>query len=250
MSSVWRAGRLAEQRAQLGSPRGVHRGQRLVHDEDSGLGGQGPGDGHPLALAARQRRRAPLPERGVHPDAFEHLTGPPPGRGPIHPGPAQPERHIVDHSEVPEQPVVLEHHARAAKVSGHEQPGVGVVGHRVPDHQAAAGQAVEPGHSPPQRRLARAVAPDYRGHALADHQIVNSQHPRPAGYVAVELDGHRGVPGEIGDEMTPGGRNPAPISAVSPCVDGGAADAATVIVVSTGRARSPARSEPLPSARG
>ena len=185
--------RLAEQGAQPAPSRGVHRGQRLVDDQDFGFGGQGPGDGHSLALAARQRGRALGPDPGVHADTFQQLAGLLPGRGPVGARPAQAEGHVVEHSEVAEQPQVLEHHARAALVGRHEDAGRRVVDDGAGDDQAAAGQAVEPGHGPPQRRLAGAVSADHRGDALADLQAVDPQHPARPGHPSVERDRHRGI---------------------------------------------------------
>ncbi len=56
---------------------GVDGAERLVHQEDGGIGGQGPGHADPLALAARHLRRIPAAvDVGREPHQLEQLVDP------------------------------------------------------------------------------------------------------------------------------------------------------------------------------
>ena len=72
---------LAQEAAQLGSGRGVDGGERFVEEEQRRFGGQGPGQGHPLGLAAGELAGAGGGDVGES-DALEPLHRPPPGFGP------------------------------------------------------------------------------------------------------------------------------------------------------------------------
>ena len=60
--------------AHIGAEPGIEIGERLVEQEGGGLAHQGPAEGHPLALPARQRRRLAAEEGGdaQHGGHFAH----------------------------------------------------------------------------------------------------------------------------------------------------------------------------------
>ena len=68
---------VAQPQAQLGAHLGVEGAEGLVEEQDLGLDGQGPGQGHALALAARELRRVALAEVGQA-DQLEQLVDPAP----------------------------------------------------------------------------------------------------------------------------------------------------------------------------
>jgi len=94
---------------------GVQGAQRLVQEQDLGVEDQGPGQGHPLLLPSRQLRGAPSLHAG-QPHAFErgqdHASSLLLGDAPVR----EPEGHVVEHIEMREQRVVLEHGVDVALV--------------------------------------------------------------------------------------------------------------------------------------
>ena len=93
----------------------IQCGQRLVQQQHLGFRGQGPGQRHPLLLAARKLGRAPL---GIlrQPDQFQHLVRAPMDflRGSaLH---LEPEAHIVADAHVGKQRVMLEYGVDGAPV--------------------------------------------------------------------------------------------------------------------------------------
>ena len=136
----------------------------LVGQQDGGLVHQGPGQRHPLLLAAgellclrfvfsRQPHRC---QDGGHvpPDLFgRHLDD------------ALGERHVLIHVPVVQQPEVLEHHAQVAPEFGHlPVPELGQVAAH--DVDAAAGSRQLPQQKPDQRGLPRTAVAHYE-HELA-----------------------------------------------------------------------------------
>ena len=91
----------------------IQRRQRLVQQQDARLDRQGPGQGHALALAARDLVDPALGEMG---DAHQ-LKHPPDPRVALGPGDAAQAQAVADiasHGHVGKQGVGLEHHADAA----------------------------------------------------------------------------------------------------------------------------------------
>src|SRR5262249_7311536 len=118
------------QRLELGahvdSQFGVEAGQRLVHQEHGGIGDDGAGERHALALAARALPRQLVEQRlyvnrsGGRAHALPHLLL-------RHLLDAQAERDVLEHRHVREQREVLEHHAEPALA------GLQIVDHGVAD---------------------------------------------------------------------------------------------------------------------
>ena len=145
---------------------GVERGQRLVEQQQPGLGRHGAGQRDPLGLPARQRRWAVTGVVG-QPDAFEPLTGAPPRLGLGHTAGPQPEGHVLDRGEVGEKQVVLEHHAHRPPIGRHEhvavaRRGAGRVERDVVETHVAGVEGAQPGQAPQHRALARAVRAQQR----------------------------------------------------------------------------------------
>jgi hypothetical protein len=93
----------------------VESTQRLVQQEDARLVHQGPGQGHPLPLAARQLLRlAPFePHQADHAQGLGRPLTALPGRDPLD---HQPVLDVLAHRHVGEQGVVLEHRVDVALV--------------------------------------------------------------------------------------------------------------------------------------
>ena len=101
-----RPAELAEVVAELVSHRSsgryVERGHGLVEQEKSRVGGQGPGQGHPLGLATGQLTRLGLGlVAQLHP--VEPLEGPPVGLGLGLASAPETEGHVGDSGEVGEE---------------------------------------------------------------------------------------------------------------------------------------------------
>ncbi len=58
---------------EVGSHDRVHRPERLVHQQDVGVAGQGPGDAHALLLTTRELAGIALGQRPVQPHLVEQL---------------------------------------------------------------------------------------------------------------------------------------------------------------------------------
>src|SRR5690606_21730799 len=148
----------------------VEGGERLVQQQETGLHGQRPRERDPLRLPARQlprtRRREPRQADAVQPPRGA-LAGGPAARTPA----ARPERDVLQHAEVREQQIVLEHHADAAALRRQRaqiravQPDL-ATGHRDETRQGAQRGA-----------LARPVRPEQR------HDL-----PRPGGQHEIQLE--------------------------------------------------------------
>jgi hypothetical protein len=90
--------RLADQRGDLHphplAQVGVQVGQRLVAQDQAGVGDQRPGQRDPLLLTAGQLVRVAAGQ-GAQPDPAEHLLRPGPAFAPGQVPPAQREGHVV-----------------------------------------------------------------------------------------------------------------------------------------------------------
>ena len=130
----------------------VERAERLVEQEQAGLGRQRAGQRHPLRLAARQRRHAAALEAG-QPDQGEQLGHPGRGSRPwaVRPPPGRSPTLAADVA-VREELVVLEHEPEAPAVGGD----VREVLARPSQHPAGVG-ARSAGDHPQQRALARSA---------------------------------------------------------------------------------------------
>ena len=146
---------VAQPQAELGAHLGVERAEGLVEQQHLGLNGQRPGQGHALALAARELRRVALAEVGqAH--QLEQLVdaGLDLGLGAV--ADLEPEGHVAPHGEVAERRVVLEAEPDAAAARRR----VGQVLALNAD-DAAVGR-VEAGDDAQQRRLATAARAEER----------------------------------------------------------------------------------------
>ena len=95
--------------------RSIQRPERLVEQQEIGLGRQRAGEGDALRLAARQRADRALPQPGEA-DQLEQLVHPSAALGTSDARHAHAERDVVVHVPVWEQRVILEHQAHAALV--------------------------------------------------------------------------------------------------------------------------------------
>ena len=128
-----RPGAALEVATDLGPGGGVEGGEGLVEQEDLGLGGQGPGQGHPLGLAAGELAAGGRPACAPRPTRVQPGDGGGIGLGarPA-PGPG-PEGHVVAGPQVGEQAQVLEHHPHRALLGRQPDPPGRVVEHPVAD---------------------------------------------------------------------------------------------------------------------
>jgi len=126
---------------------GVEVRERLVEEEHLRLAHDGPPQRRPLALAARQLRRASL-QQLAEPEAVGRLGDAPQDLAPGHAPHLERERDVLAHREVRIQRVVLEHHGDVAG-------GGGVVGdHAIADEDLPGRRLLESGDAPQCRRLA------------------------------------------------------------------------------------------------
>jgi hypothetical protein len=89
--------------------------ERLVQQEHARVHDERPSEGHALLLAARQLPRlARLHAAQAH--ELEHLGGSPPALRPPEATLLQPVRHVVEHGEVREERVGLEHRVHVSLV--------------------------------------------------------------------------------------------------------------------------------------
>src|SRR5581483_8823035 len=121
---------------------GVESAERLVHEEHGSVLGEGPGQRHPLAHAARQLV-GPLAAEALEPHHAEQLAGPLLALRLGHTGQAQGQVHVAPHRQPGEERRLLEHERRP------------------PAHgDGPGGRRVEPGQQVQQRRLPAAGGAD------------------------------------------------------------------------------------------
>ena len=98
--------------AQLGPQRRVQRAERLVEEHDARADGQGPGERHPLLLAAGELMGVAT-SQAAEPDELEQLLGP----GAVPSGDA--EADVAHHRQVGEQGAFLGDVADASVLGPH-----------------------------------------------------------------------------------------------------------------------------------
>ena len=140
----------------------VQIGQRLVEQQDRRFQHQRPGQRNPLLLAARQFRGLPLVEAD-QPDAAQRLLRALPRDAPGHPRHLEAVADVVEHVQVGEQRVALEHHADVA-VRGAQRRHV-----LAPDQDLARRRCFEAGDHPQRGGLAAARRPQDGRERAAPH---------------------------------------------------------------------------------
>src|SRR5204862_974886 len=136
----------------------VEGGERLVEQQDGGVGRQSTCEGHPLALAARELARLRVREGGEAEALEQPVLAPPP------------ELDVLAHRQVREEGVVLEDEAdrtllrRQVDAAHRVEPGVPV------DRDRAA-RGLEPRDRPQQGRLPGARGSDERDDLSAERQL-------------------------------------------------------------------------------
>jgi hypothetical protein len=194
--------------AQLLAHLGVERAERFVEQQHRGLDGEGTGQGHALALAARELRRLAVGEllevhelEELHHAVVDLLARPM--------ADLEPERHVAVDRQVLEGGVVLEDEADVA-VLRREVGGVDAL-----DRDRALVGVLEAGDDAQQRRLAAAARAEQRGEPTRRdvHRDVVEGDEVPEALVDVaDLDAHEVIGPILGwDE----GREP-PAWAISP----------------------------------
>ena len=134
-------------RAHLGAQLGVEIRQRLVEQEDLGLADDGAAHRHPLPLAARELRRAPV-EQVAEMENVARLSDPGVDLGLRALGDLEGKAEVLAHAHVRVERVGLEHHGDVARA------GRQVVDDLAADPDRACGNLLEPGDHPQRRRLA------------------------------------------------------------------------------------------------
>jgi hypothetical protein len=155
----------------------VHRGERLVHQQQVGPVREGARDRDPLLHAAGQLPRV-LPARVGQAHGREHLGNPGRPLRPPHPAHLQRQLHVPRHREprVQRSPVILEHDP---------DPGGHGPQRRALEHGLARRRRQQPGDAAQQGRLADAARPDHAAE-LASRDVerdVLKRYPRPGAAV-------------------------------------------------------------------
>ena len=146
----------------LGLARLVEGRQRLVHQQQAGVGEQRPADGDALLLPAREPPRPPLQQTGDAQQIDHALEIVAPLGGRREPAAVQ---QVLSHGQMREQAAFLEHVADAALVSRHEDAARRIdEACAVDEHRALLGTN-EPGDDIDQRCLARPGAAEQCGEA-------------------------------------------------------------------------------------
>ena len=176
--------------AQLLAHLRVEGAERLVEQQQARLDGERPGQGHALALAARELGRHPVGE-GLEVHELEQLGHALADLVLRALADLEPEGDVAVHAHVLERGVVLEHEADVAPLR-RQAGGVGAV---ELDH-ARVGR-LEPGHDPQQRRLAAAARAEQGGQRARrdiDGDVVErDERPEPLADVA-GAHAHRRTP--------------------------------------------------------
>ena len=154
----------------------VDGAERLVHEHDGRVGGQGPGDADTLLLAAGELARVAVAERrGLEPDEVEQLVGPRPD--PL----LVPAEHLRDHADVVGDGEVREETALLDDVAdlAAQEVAVDVGDVLAVEQDAARGRLDEPVDHLERRRLAAARGADEHDDlALLDveGQVLHGRH--------------------------------------------------------------------------
>ncbi len=168
---------------------------RLVGQDQRRLADQRPGDGDPLALAARELRRL-VPEPVLEADALQRRLGAPPPFADRHPGVQQARGDVVGRRQRLQQVEALEHEADAPRAQGRQLAVAHPPGVDAGDVHRPGRRPVEQAHELQQGRLARARRADH-GHELAllDRQLDVAQDVAGRGVAAADAaeldDAHR-----------------------------------------------------------
>ena len=162
-----RAGELGQVPGQLGAhlePRlRVQRRERLVEQQQRGVGGERPGQRDPLGLAAGEPAGT-APGEAADAEPVEVRLGVPSrlGAAPAA-GPGR-EGDVVDDAQVREEPVGLEDQPDRPLLGRHEAAGAGVVEDGVAEPYPAVGDRRQPGQDPQQGGLAGPVGAEHAEH--------------------------------------------------------------------------------------
>ena len=133
--------------------------ERLVEQQQPGLGRERTRQRDTLRLAARQRDRT---VRGMvrEADALEPPHRPRTRLGPRHPAGAHPERDVLERRECREQEVVLEHDANRPSLGRHEHADRRVIEELAVELDASGVDGQQAGEAAERSRLSRAVRPE------------------------------------------------------------------------------------------
>ena len=175
---------LAHLGAHLAPQGGVQVGEGLVQQQDRGLGGQCPGQRHPLLLAAGKGvGGAALHTRQVYQiQRLGHLGGPLAAGDPV--------AHVAGHIQVGEQRPVLEHHAHMAVLG--PNPGAAAVHCGSVQADLPLIGPLQPGDEPQQGGLAAPARSQKRQHlAGVQCHIEVVQHFRGTERLVHALDGQQ-----------------------------------------------------------
>ncbi|MNI49544.1 hypothetical protein D3C73_1041580 [compost metagenome] len=179
---------------------GVQRRGGLVGQQQLGTLHQGAGDGHALALAARQRIRA-LVRKARQPDGIQQLVGVLDvfGLKAAHPGlerrgvPQSARQQVFHHGQAFNQVVFLEHHADAPTRAAQRRATHAGQVHAAflgLQHDLALGGFDQPVDATQKRAFAGAGRADDGGQALAGDFKVDAIENRPAGPVFLDQAGN------------------------------------------------------------
>jgi hypothetical protein len=186
---------------QLGADDGVDRAERLVHQHDRRVGGEGPRDADALLLPARQLERVPLAHRGVEPDPLHQLQRPRP-RLLLVPGEqVRDGGDVVEDGAVREEPGVLDHVADAAPQLG----GLALADVLPVDQHAARRRFDHPVDGPQRGGLATAGRADEHGDAACgafEAHVVERDGP-PGIALGDALKGDQRITSSPASRMTP-----------------------------------------------
>src|SRR5581483_10711784 len=152
----------AQEVAEFGAGGGVDGGEGLVEQEDGRFGGQGPGQGDPLGLAARELGGPEAGDVGEA-DLLQPLHGLGPGLGLRRARSPQTEGDVLQGAEVAEETVLLEDDADVAAFRRQADAGRRVLDHGAVDGHPPPVDSQQAGQGPQERGLARSVGADHGG---------------------------------------------------------------------------------------